>query len=119
MQNLCIAPAVFWVTLIVGLGTMLTAVGVVAIVIGVEGEIDDVRLRPLAATDVRFASGDTVEVSAVVDASITGGGALIGHYSHWQPHGKSPSACLDPNSRRARIYMPTLPPAQMTRDTAI
>jgi len=53
MRNLCIAPAVFCVTLIVGLGTMLTAVGIVAVVVGVDGEIDDVWLRPLAATDVR------------------------------------------------------------------
>ena len=73
MQNLCIAPAVFRVTLIVGLGTMLT-VGVVALVVGIDGrEIKDVRLRPPAATDLRFVSGHTVEVSAVVDASITWG----------------------------------------------
>ncbi len=45
---------------------MLT-VGIVALVVGVDGgEIDDVWLRPPAATDVRFVSGDTIEVSAVV-----------------------------------------------------
>jgi hypothetical protein len=97
---------------------MLTAVGVVVIVIGIDKEIDDVRLRPLAATDVRFVGSDTVEDSSVVDALITGG-ALIGHYSPWQPHGESPSACLNPNSQQARIYTPTSPPAHMTRDTTI
>jgi hypothetical protein len=64
-------------------------VGVVALVVGIDGrEIKDVRLRPPAATDLRFVSGDTVVTPSRSQLSSTlqlhGERALIGHYSHWR-----------------------------------